>query len=324
MITKGRREAPILGEAGKFFPITVSFELTNKCNLRCSHCYKEAQVQNNAFIPTDLALKILGQLSKNVWHLEFTGGEATLHPEFEKIVAAASAPSMVLLTNGTNLQSISSATLSRFNLIQVSLYGSSREEYEEYTETAAFDNVCKGITRLVDLGVPCCVAVILRKTNILRLGTYIQLLDELGVADVRFGFSAKVGRNSNGSTDWDLEYEDCVQFDTIIQKLKSEYSNIHFSEFGWRDQFKTNFPIKDSYKIGCEAGKKTIAISERGYVRPCVYMPAQFFERKTWDEYYKIISNGRMLGTAPCVADCLNAFREVGQSLSKICPRAFI
>ena len=153
---------------------------------------------------------------------------------------------------------------------------------------------------------------------------YIQLLDNLGVRHIRFGLTSKIGRNSTCANDWDLEYDDCIRFDKILEQLKKEYPHIHFSELGWDYHFNNNFPIKDHYTIGCEAGKRVLVVSERGFVRPCVYLPAQYFERTSWDEYFTLITNGELLDTVPCVANCLEDFQKTGKSISQICPRAFV
>ena len=131
VLIDGCKSIPVLGEKGKCFPMTMSIELTNRCNLKCSHCYKEALPENNTFLSTKLALNLLHQIEGKVYHIEFTGGEATLHPDFEKIVAATNIESMVLLTNGSRLTDISPEVLKRFESIQVSLYGSSQEEYQK-------------------------------------------------------------------------------------------------------------------------------------------------------------------------------------------------
>src|SRR5262245_41489693 len=61
-------------------------ELTNRCNLRCQHCFDERQAGTG-----DLSLDVIQSVLREgkqcrVEHLSFSGGEPTLHREFAEIV----------------------------------------------------------------------------------------------------------------------------------------------------------------------------------------------------------------------------------------------
>lgn len=47
ILCEGTDSRPIYGERGKYDPLYVSVELTNSCNFRCSHCYKEAGIASD-------------------------------------------------------------------------------------------------------------------------------------------------------------------------------------------------------------------------------------------------------------------------------------
>jgi MoaA/NifB/PqqE/SkfB family radical SAM enzyme len=54
-------------------------ELTNRCNLRCQHCFAERHAATG-----DLPLAVLAQVLQEgkdcgITHLAFTGGEPTIH-----------------------------------------------------------------------------------------------------------------------------------------------------------------------------------------------------------------------------------------------------
>ena len=40
----------ISGVKEKFIPLTLNLELTNKCNLKCTHCYKNAVIESDKFL----------------------------------------------------------------------------------------------------------------------------------------------------------------------------------------------------------------------------------------------------------------------------------
>ena len=61
-------------------------ELTNRCNLRCQHCFDERHAATG-----DLSLEIIEKVlqegkSCGIDHLAFTGGEPTIHRQFPEII----------------------------------------------------------------------------------------------------------------------------------------------------------------------------------------------------------------------------------------------
>ncbi len=64
----------------------IVVELTNRCNLRCLHCYDEQHAATG-----DLPLEIIDRVLQDgkacgIDHLSFTGGEPTMHRQFEEVV----------------------------------------------------------------------------------------------------------------------------------------------------------------------------------------------------------------------------------------------
>ena len=64
----------------------IVVELTNSCNLRCRHCY-DPRHAGTAELTLDIIDKLLLEGKHcNIDHLSFTGGEPTMHREFEEVV----------------------------------------------------------------------------------------------------------------------------------------------------------------------------------------------------------------------------------------------
>lgn len=62
----------------------VLWILGNQCTYSCSYCPEHFHSGSIKYQPTELIQKVLNELPKS--HVMFTGGEATYHPDFEKIV----------------------------------------------------------------------------------------------------------------------------------------------------------------------------------------------------------------------------------------------
>jgi len=79
--------------------------LTNECQLNCLHCsFKSTPRQPHTRVDEKLLLSALDEL-KGIRDITLTGGEPTLHPDFEKILskAAENAGIVYVMTNGIGL-----------------------------------------------------------------------------------------------------------------------------------------------------------------------------------------------------------------------------
>ena len=70
-------------------PLSVSIFLTEKCNQKCKFCYTDSKIVGE-HIPTKKAKIIVEKCAEaEVFDINFTGGEPTLHPDFVDIVKYA-------------------------------------------------------------------------------------------------------------------------------------------------------------------------------------------------------------------------------------------
>jgi molybdenum cofactor biosynthesis enzyme MoaA len=64
----------------------LAIELTNRCNPRCLHCFDERHAATG-----ELTLDIIDRITREgktcgVEHLTFTGGEPTIHRQFDQVI----------------------------------------------------------------------------------------------------------------------------------------------------------------------------------------------------------------------------------------------
>lgn len=324
VLREGIESIAIYGEYKKTYPLSISIELTNRCNFKCTHCYKEADATKSCFLKKESILEFLNRIEGKVHSIEFTGGEPTLHPNFEEIVHAAKVSKLCLLSNGSQLHRFPDVLLQKFNFMSISLYGYNQEEYLRYTKAPLFSSVCQNIKHINELEIPNVVSIILRHSNITKLDQFMDVLVSLGVKMVRFGLTQKVGRNTGTNDTWDLLPEDYDLFESKFAELKKSYPEIKFNEFDCRENLilKQNGYIIP--QIQCFAGTRIIAISEKGYVRPCIMMPQLYFENLTWREYLDLIEKGKTYDYSDAIRKCEKDFHAQKRCLSDICPRGFI
>ena len=96
----------VIGDGTMISPMTATIEVTEKCNLRCKHCYLEASCEKSSMITLEQFQGLVDIFKKNhVLNLELTGGEIFVHPQAYEILKLAlkQFATVAILTNGTVL-----------------------------------------------------------------------------------------------------------------------------------------------------------------------------------------------------------------------------
>jgi MoaA/NifB/PqqE/SkfB family radical SAM enzyme len=136
----------------KRIPITGSFELTFRCNLRCVHCYCNLPPNDQDAIEKELTTEevfdIFDQIAEAgcLWLL-ITGGEPLLRKDFLEIYTYAKKKGFIitLFTNGTLITEEIADYLKEWppNKVEITLYGVTSETYERVTGISGSFKRCK-------------------------------------------------------------------------------------------------------------------------------------------------------------------------------------
>ena len=115
-------------------------ELTQKCNLKCRHCYNGSAENLKLSMTLDELIRIIDQLSDyGIEKLQFIGGEPLLVNKtvLYKLLDYASPrfKSIKIYTNGTLIDSEFAENISRYRNIQfsISLYSFKESEHDKFT-----------------------------------------------------------------------------------------------------------------------------------------------------------------------------------------------
>ena len=82
----------------------VSWMTTNQCNLKCVHCYQDAEEATERELSTDEAKKMIDEIARTGFKIMiFSGGEPLLRPDIYELVAHAASRGLrpVFGSNGT-------------------------------------------------------------------------------------------------------------------------------------------------------------------------------------------------------------------------------
>ncbi len=200
--------------AGIQFPIGISIDVTNRCNLKCKHCYFFQQNHKEELGNEDLLNKIRKIKDKypSIIHASWVGGEPLLRKEVvEKGLKLF--PFNMVVTNG-------SIELPKWNncVFNVSVDGT-KEYYEKLRGLKIYDKVKKHANRN-DIHVN--IACVLNKKNHHCIEPFLKEWRNTKVGGVNFDFYTPIkGIEENLWLNW-------KERDKIIQQLlvlKKKYGN---------------------------------------------------------------------------------------------------
>lgn len=131
-------------------PLSVSFELTNICNLHCPECASGAGLikRTRGFMDTVLYRKVISELRPFIYYATlYFQGEPMLHPDFFTFPDNAGNIRTIVSTNGHFLTPGNSEklALSGLSKLIVSLDGMDQATYTLYRSDGDFNKVTEGI-----------------------------------------------------------------------------------------------------------------------------------------------------------------------------------
>lgn len=190
------QESPIIHEIGYYeydniYPTVVSLELTDKCNIRCRHCYGFFGSENSNSIPPHKLETIIESFREiGVLTVELTGGDPSVYPytaEAIDIAIEKGIQSITLLTNGIHLSEKLIDTIVRHKsriFVQIDLHSLNEDYYDWFTNSKNnLDKVKNNIDILTSKDVQVRVCSIVTPLN------YKEIID---IADWAYAHKAKL------------------------------------------------------------------------------------------------------------------------------------
>lgn len=169
-------------------PITVTWEVTNRCNLRCVHCLSDSSPEADASgeLSLDEAKAVIGQLvAAQVFQVHFGGGEPFVYPGFLELLHHARASGMHCLcisTNGSLLDERRVSALEELGgiYLQLSLDGASEATTDAIRGAGTFRKVTAALERLQASRIVRTVNFVYTRTNAHELDAALALCERYG------------------------------------------------------------------------------------------------------------------------------------------------
>ena len=176
--------------------LLLQWHVTERCNLRCAHCYQEGPVPAELALPKLLQIlaqftELLASLRKSAEparfpaHLTLTGGEPFVREDFmellEIIAAQREAFTFAVLTNGTFIDAARARTLRRLGprFVQVSVEGTPAT-HDRIRGSGTFEQTVAAIRALRAEHIPTLISFTAHRGNFREFPEVVRLGRKLG------------------------------------------------------------------------------------------------------------------------------------------------
>ena len=183
----------------------VYYEITNACNLNCVHCCNFSE-KDKTYLDVEEILRFHKKLDKlGIKDSVVTGGEPTLHKDFEKLVnGLCKVGNVVITSNGIAWNSdryIKFLKENRKAFVQISLDGFSEGTYDNIRGKGNFNKVMKNINDIVEAGYShqLGLSMTIMRQNIIEVKDIIQFANKNKIRSVHFPTLISIG---NGNDNW--------------------------------------------------------------------------------------------------------------------------
>ena len=180
----------------------IVIELTNRCNLRCRHCY-EGRHGGNAELSLGVLDKILHDAKRHGFdELAFTGGEPTIHRQFFDVIERSTQAGyrFGFVSNGWNFPKIYQRLLrfkDQLTSITFSLDGAMETTHDNLRGKSSFRRLLKAMSICVAKDIPFSINTVVTTLNCDQLDELVALAIPLGSQGVRFGHYIESGREDS-------------------------------------------------------------------------------------------------------------------------------
>jgi len=234
---------------------SLGLGLTNECNLACSFCYRDPTRTDR--LDLDQVRAVLDRLT--VHSVNLGTGENGMHPQFREMIALLRRRDvkLTMTSNGLSVALLTDEELRAFHDLELSLDYPTREEQDAQRGPGNWDLVHTQAGRCRRLGIPVTFIAVMMRSNFRRL-------PELAGIARRFGAPLRINVYQSVRTDaFALTYE---QFWEGFERLFAETDVLSIGEPLVRAM--AGLPRGEG---GC--GARTVRVTPRATVQPCVYWP---------------------------------------------------
>ena len=264
------------------FPLISIIELTNKCNLKCVHCYFEDShdSENLSINQYSIVLKQLKQLGCNT--IVLSGGEPFLRADIFEIIELVLSNNFVLsiFSNATLLDNNKILRLSKYKNIeiQISIYGINETHDKITGVNGSFAKTFSAIKSLKENGIKVKAKSVVLNSNYQTIKALVDLMKEI---DIEFIHEPVLAPKRDKSQIYKgiLKGRKLINYCIYSIKNNQEWTKSFHKKIIINTDNKQNIPL-------CAAGASMLNLRANGDITPCVsvdYVAGNVFNQKISD-----------------------------------------
>ena len=272
----------------EFTPFLISWNITKRCNLRCSHCYLNASELEGGEgeLSTHDAKKIIDEIAllNPQAMLIFTGGEPLLRNDCLELTSYAAGKGLMVVigTNGTLLDDSTVKEIIRCGVkgVGISLDSVGPAYHDKFRGlTGAWERTTGGMDVLKKHGLDFQIQITVTKGNYSEIPDVIEYAYKKGARACNIFFLVCTGRGQNITDITPKQYEETL---TYLVKAEKDYEGKmmvrarcapHFLRIAHK--LNPESQLLKGATSGCIAGTGYFRITPEGDVTPCPYMQAK-------------------------------------------------
>jgi radical SAM protein with 4Fe4S-binding SPASM domain len=266
----------------EFTPENIDLLITNKCNLKCPHCYRNSMVSDELKrINMERMRQFIDEMEElNVYRFKITGGEPFLHPDlFEIVEYAAHKPMCIsILTNGTiPMDEKWLSLLEKVNiLLGISLDGATAETNDIIRGNGSFNKTINNLEKFSKRGIKYSITFTVNLLNKNEIREMLNLVEnKFKNGKIAINFVEKSGRAKNENEIFALSKLEIETIKQEIEAILQQYPDLNVKIVD-NNQLETTEKELSLLKekgdvIFCKAGHSMLAIDSSLTVYPCIY-----------------------------------------------------
>lgn len=267
--------------------LTFQWHVTERCNLRCAHCYQESY--GGVELGFKQWLEVLAQLDalrttlgssrrcRPHVHFNLTGGEPFVHPDFPRLLEVLAArrddSSFAILSNGELMDAPLARRLAEFApaFVQVSLEGGA-DTHDRLRGRGSFERTRAAIRHLTRVRIPVLVAFTAHRGNFREFGEVVRTAWELRVKRVWADRLIPVGSGAGPGLQT-LSAAETREFGELLRAARDRTRRRWFCRTEVAQHRALQFLAGNAAPYRCTAGDSLLALLPNGDLLPCRRLP---------------------------------------------------
>lgn len=266
-------------------PLSVLWDITDACNLRCRPCLSGAGTDQDRELTTAEAENVIDKLAHaKVFAITFCGGEPFMRKDLFHLLRYASTHNIGLKisTNGTLVSKKVIKRLDECNVfaVQVSLDGLEKTHDKLRNKAGAWRKATHAIERFVEAGYYTVVTPVITRLNLQEIDALVDMAASLGASAFKPSLFMPAGRGEKNRCDLSVSKSEIQGLMSKLEMKQKAYGSdleIHLESRYPTDGLGYNISPKidsgaHSPPVDCSAGNTQLVIRATGDVAVCPFV----------------------------------------------------